>query len=52
MYYFAFMNVRISDEVHADLVKHLPQKIKIGPWVDEAIREKIEKEKAEKLPNE
>lgn len=45
MYYFAAMNVRISNEVHEKLVKHLPVKIKIGSWVDEAILEKIEREK-------
>jgi len=41
------MNVRVSNEVHAELVKHLPPKIKIGPWVDEAIKEKIEREKTQ-----
>ena len=39
------MNVRVSKDVHAALVTHLPPKIKIGQWVDEAIREKIEREK-------
>lgn len=48
MYYFAIiMNVRVSNEIHAELVKHLPPKIKIGPWVDEAIKEKIEREKTQ-----
>ncbi len=35
------MNIRVSDEVHSRLISHLPTKIKIGQWVDEAIIEKI-----------
>ena len=41
------MNVRISQETHSLLREHLPEKIKIGPWVDEAILEKICKENPE-----
>lgn len=44
------MNIRVSDKVHKDLVTHLPAKIKIGPWVDEAIIEKIEREKTLQTP--
>jgi hypothetical protein len=47
MYYFALMNIRINDEVHGKLISHLPKKTKIGPWVDEAIIEKICRENPE-----
>lgn len=41
------MNIRVSDEVHNRLISHLDKKTKIGPWVDEAILEKICREKPE-----
>ena len=34
-------NIRVSDEVHEKLISHLPTKIKIGYWIEEAIIEKI-----------
>jgi len=39
------MNIRVSNDVHKYLVEHLNAKQKIGAWVDEAILEKIEREK-------
>jgi hypothetical protein len=39
------MNVRVNDEIHQRLISHLDKKTKIGSWVDEAILEKICREK-------
>lgn len=38
------MNIRISQDTHKLLREHLPEKIKIGLWVEEAILEKVCKE--------
>ena len=38
---FMDKNIRISEEVHSKLVSHIPPKIKIGYWIEEAIVEKI-----------
>jgi hypothetical protein len=40
--------VRISENTHQEVVKHVGDKIKIGAFVDEASLEKIKKEKAKK----
>ncbi|HRI24359.1 MAG TPA: hypothetical protein PLZ45_06760 [Ferruginibacter sp.] len=40
-------NVRVSDSSHEILI-NLGPKINMGAWVDEAIKEKIEREKKEK----
>ncbi len=46
---FCIMNVRVSDEVHSRLISHLPKKIKLSHWVDEAIIEKICRENPESV---
>lgn len=38
-------NVRISDQHHEKLISQLPKKTNIGGWVEEAIDEKMEREK-------
>ena len=45
-----FMNVRISNDTHKRMIAHLEGKIKITPWVDEAILEKICREKPDSKP--
>lgn len=43
-------NIRVSDSTHKKLVTELSAKIKIGAFVEEAIDEKIERErKSEKV---
>jgi hypothetical protein len=38
-------NIRVSEDVHKELVEHLKNtEKKIGKWTDIAIREKIKKE--------
>lgn len=37
-------NIRVSDEAHQLAVEHCGEKVKIGQWTGEAIREKIERE--------
>lgn len=44
-----YMNIRVSTEIHNRLISHLDKKTKIGPWVDEAILEKICREKPESM---
>jgi len=43
-------NIRVSDEHHQKLVDNLPKKTNYGGWVEEAIDEKLEREKT-LLPN-
>lgn len=43
-------NIRVSDSTHKKLITELPAKVKIGAFVEEAIDEKIERErKSEKV---
>ena len=43
-------NIRVSNECHDGLVEHLPGKVIMGKWVEEAIEEKKERErKTEKV---
>lgn len=43
-------NIRVSDSTHKKLITELPAKVKIGAFVEEAIDEKIERErKCEKV---
>jgi hypothetical protein len=37
-------NIRISNDVHQQIVDHLSEAVKIGKWVETAIKEKIERE--------
>ncbi len=37
-------NIRVSDDHHAKIVSHIPKKVTVGGWVEEAIDEKIERE--------
>jgi hypothetical protein len=39
-----YQNVSIHSDVHKDLVAHLPDFIKLGKWVEQAIKEKIKRE--------
>ena len=38
------VSVRISTDVYEELVKKLPDEIKIGKWIDGAIRMRMESE--------
>ena len=37
-------NIRVSNEVHQAIVDHISEAFKIGKWVENAIKEKIERE--------
>lgn len=37
-------NIRVSNEVHQAIVDHISEALKIGKWVENAIKEKIERE--------
>lgn len=37
-------NIRVSNEVHKAIVDHISEALKIGKWVENAIKEKIERE--------
>jgi hypothetical protein len=39
-------NIRVSDEHHSKVVSHIPKKTTVGGWVEEAIDEKIERERS------
>jgi hypothetical protein len=43
-------NIRVSNEVHQSIIDHLSDAIKIGKWVETAIKEKIEKETLKDSP--
>lgn len=43
-------NIRVSTDIHKQLTEHLKKKEKIGAWTDEAILEKIEREKTLEVP--
>lgn len=40
-----YTTVRVSTDIYNRLISHLDYKVIIGRWVDEAISEKMEKEK-------
>lgn len=37
-------NIRVSNEIHQAIVDHISEALKIGKWVENAIKEKIERE--------
>jgi len=37
-------SVRISNDVHQQMIEHLTEAVKIGKWVENAIKEKIERD--------
>lgn len=40
-------NIRVSTDIHKAAIAHIGKIKKIGAWTEEAIQEKINKEKAE-----
>ena len=44
MQFNAGKNIRVSNEVHQAIVDHISEALKIGKWVENAIKEKIERE--------
>ncbi len=42
--------INVSKTAKAAIVDHLPKKVKIGPWTEEAIYEKIERETTLEAP--
>lgn len=42
--------INVSKAAKSAIVAHLPKKIKIGPWTEEAIFEKIERETTLETP--
>ena len=43
-------NIRVSDEVHTSLTAYLPKKFSITGWTEEAINEKIQRERLLDIP--
>ncbi len=41
---YAGKNIRVSNEVHEAIVNHISEALKIGKWVENAIKEKIERD--------